>query len=117
MLWSVSQEDPEAAAGSLLAEEGDTDWEKMWGVGRFRERAHQAGISDEDADRISSLGGDFLRAGRAVVPWSHVFEENQHAGAETEEVLKLTLKFVTHALRALERRWPDDFSGADTLWA
>lgn len=99
----------EEAAAGLLALWETPRWELLWPAEGFGPRAREAGLPEDESVRIETLCRDFTRANRAVIPWSHVFEENRHPGSDAATVLGLTASMLAQVLRGMHARWPDAF--------
>lgn len=121
MRWLASSGEADLADGRArrLAEELRTpQWEGLWSAPRLRQRLREAQMSDAEAEAEVLINAcyDFVHGNAAVVPWNHVFSETQHAGARPEDVLRLTAFWMSHAVKALDARWPGQFPGAEQIW-
>jgi hypothetical protein len=105
----------EERAAEILESWESPCWESLWPREGFPARAREAGLGEERISRLETLCRDFTRANRAVIPWSHVYSENQHPGADSATVLGLTSAMLGHLLLGLEARWPEAFPGAEAF--
>jgi len=99
----------EERAGELLSLWEAPRWELLWPAEGLGARAREAGLPEGEITRIETLCRDFTRANRAVIPWSHVYEENQHPGCDAQTVLSLAAAMLAHVLLGLHARWPESF--------
>ena len=109
--------DPERRAASLSAELREARWDRLWEQDRFLSRAREAGVPAAEAQETLALASQFACGGSSSAPLSHVFAGNQAPGADAGRVLRLAVRWLGHALQALETRWPGSFPGAETLWS
>lgn len=109
MAWAVRR--GEDAARELLGEARAGSWDSIWRSARARARAGEAGLPLADFDAVEAAAAEFLLGGRCVAPWSHLFPENARPGAQTVVVLERAVRWMGHALRALDERWPGTFPG------
>jgi hypothetical protein len=117
MGWATAGESPESRALEILEARTSVTWESLWSEESFKERAIAAGMTPEDISDISDKARDFLAANAKTAPWSHIFEENQSAGADSEFILKFTARMMGFCLKTLDGKWPESFPGAEAMWA
>jgi len=115
MAWVLASAEPEARAAEVLEELGRSCAGQSWPPETLRERARLAGLPASELEDILSAGREFPHAGRAALPWSHVYADNQHRGLDSAAVLRLTVRWMARALKAMDSRWPGSFSGGDEL--
>ena len=115
MRWVAEKESTARAVGTL-GELQDPDWETHWPSARLRERAEVYGVPGEAVEAVLGSVADFARGSAQGLPWGHVFAEATRPGRRAEEVLPATAIFLGHALKALDSRWPGEFSGAEEMW-
>lgn len=99
---------PADRAETVLRELGD-EAEPLWPGGRLLQRAREAGLPDEDPRETLALGRLPGLAGRSKLPWCHVFKENSRTGTDAATVLDLACRWMGHALKGLDSRWPGSF--------
>lgn len=99
-----------------VSEGREPEWDGLWSSDRFRARAREAGVREEEVESILRLCADFARGGSTGAPWSHVFAENHHRPVEAERVLRLAARMMGHVLKALDTRWPGSFPAGDASW-
>lgn len=117
MTWvSSGGDDAEGRAAESLSDLKSSRWAGLWDDDRAQSRLKEAGIPSSEVDSVLSLCQDFRGSGRAIVPWCHVFEENQSPGTQSDKVMRLAVRMMVHVLKALDSRWPDCFPGSEALW-
>jgi len=115
MRWVAEKESTARAVGTL-GELQDPDWETHWPSARLRERADAYGVHGPALEAVLGSVADFARGSAQGLPWGHVFAEATRPGRRAEDVLPATAEFLGHALKALDARWPGEFSGAEEMW-
>jgi hypothetical protein len=115
MRWIAEKDSGERAAKALL-ELQDPDWETHWPSARLRERAETCSVPGNVLEVVLGSAADFARGSAQGLPWGHVFAEATRPGRRAEEVLPATALFLGHALKALDSRWPGEFTGAEEMW-
>lgn len=106
----------EDRARALAKESEDAAWSALWPQERFLSRAQESGFA-ESARQVLDLCRDFVDGGTLTLPWAHVFEgRGARGGLCAKKVLELAAAMMGHVLKALGRRWPGDFPGAEQVW-
>jgi hypothetical protein len=117
MAWVLAARDPETRACEAFDEAGRSCAGLAWPPELLLERARLAGLPASEPEELLGAAREFARCGRSALPWSHLFSENQSRSQDSAAVLRMTVRWMARALKALDARWPGSFPGGDELLA
>lgn len=111
--WIVEKESaPRAAAFLKEAETGS--WREFFDDARLAARLKAAGAPALVGERALMSCRDHILANAQGLPWGHVFAGGAPAGLTPEELVEAAAACMGLLVKALQRRWPEDFEDAAT---
>lgn len=107
-LW-ISETDSEARAEAFLKLAQAGSWKDFFDDTRLSGRLKAAGVPALLCERALLSCRDHLLANAQGLPWGHIFPALS-AGISAEELVEAAAAAMSQVVRALKRRWPEDFA-------
>lgn len=110
----IAEKENEARAAAFLKEAETGSWRDFFDDARLAVRLKVAGAPALVGERALMSCRDHILANAQGLPWGHVFAGGAPAGLSPEELVEAAAACMGLLVKALQRRWPEDFEDSGT---